>query len=111
MTRRAVQTRFQKVDFFGCDVMGKDGDSRTFWAQVTTGQADAVLQRKKKLLAFPWGISDRVFVLRMLDLPDPANLGKKLWYFQVHQLALGEWYQWEEAYPVPTSWFRAHKAD
>ena len=53
-TRRAVRTRFQSVDFFGCDCMGRDVEGRTWWIQATAGKSANVAHRRRKIEEHQW---------------------------------------------------------
>ena len=110
VTRRAVRTKWQSVDFFASDVMGKRLNGRTFYAQVTAGKVEAVRSRRRKLEAVPWHPSDRVMVLQLVFTPNPAHARRKLWFFRVHNYNHGltpEWLVDDEAASVPKTWFRA----
>jgi hypothetical protein len=76
-TRRAIKTKFQKVDFFGADVVGKKTDGSTYYIQATTGKASALSQRRKKLRAVDWNNRERVFLLQ-LDVEKVKNKNKYL---------------------------------
>lgn len=65
-TRRVCKTRFNKVDFFGADIVGKQIDGSHVYIQVTSGQGSAVSARKRKLEPHIWHSSDRVYLLRMV---------------------------------------------
>ena len=53
ITRRAVQTKWQKVDFFAADVVGKRPDGTHVYIQATAGQYSAVTARRRKLEKIP----------------------------------------------------------
>jgi len=117
VTRRAVRTQWQKVDFFGSDVVGKREDGTHVYAQATAGKSQAVTARRRKLEAIPWLFdSDIVLLLQLLEDLDPANRRRKIWHFRVHQYDywIGtnidrEWNTWDEAFRVPKEWFKAWK--
>lgn len=90
MTRRAVRARFQKVDFFGADVMGKRSGGMA-WVQVTTAQGsrhtETVRRRRRRLEEVPWGPQDLVFVFEARERPnvvDPRRIDR---FFRVHEYA------------------------
>lgn len=110
VTRRAVRTRYQSVDFFACDIMGKRENGSMVWAQVTAGGPEALRVRRRKLEKIPWHSSDAVIVLQLTSTPNPANARSKLWFFRVHRyLALNTWVVDVEAAPVKREWFKAWK--
>ena len=105
--RRALRTKFAKVDLFGCDVMAKRPDGSKIWVQVTSGQMNAVLVRRKKLESKVWHSSDTVFVWQLVERADVANPRKKEWFFRVWELKKGKWYQDMDPIPVQREWFKA----
>jgi len=117
LTRRAVKTQFNKVDFFASDVVGKREDGSHVYAQATAGQAQAVTQRRRKLEVIPWHVTDDVYLLQLRGTPNPANRRRTMWHFCVHyygHVIVGEprcWMTFETAYPVPEEWFRAWKQE
>ena len=113
VTRRALRTKFAKVDFFASDVLAKRVDGSHVYIQVTAGQASAVTARRRKLEKIPWHESDTVQLLQLVQTEDPANSRKKLWFFRVHKYEQerGEWWTEMEAVPVPRHWFKAWKGD
>lgn len=111
--RRAVRTQFQSVDFFASDVMGKTLDGTNHFAQVTAGQNEAVRVRRRKLEKIPWNTHERVYVLQLVEMPDPARLSRKNFFFRVHRYehllpesTSREWSIDYQAYPVPKEWFK-----
>lgn len=115
IARKAIRTQWQSVDFFASDVVGKKSNGEHVYAQVTAGQIESVRQRRRKLEAIPWHTSDSVFLLQLRHVVDPKHKGRRLWSFRVHAYALigsttkRVWRVLNEAYPVPTAWFRAYK--
>lgn len=128
ITRRAVRTKWQKQDFFGCDVIGKRADGVHVYVQVTAGQHSAVTARRRKLEDIPWHKTDIVHLLQLVQTEDPANARRKLWFFRLHMYVpdscfcedryplqdflLGKkrvWKTEENAIPVPREWFKAYK--
>ena len=109
VTRRAVRTQWQSVDFFGADVVGKKDDGSHVYIQVTAGQDSAVTTRRRKLEKYPWHISDDVYLLQLRQTEDPANARRKLWFFRVHYYSSGQWYTENEAIPVNKEWFKTYK--
>lgn len=114
VTRRAVQTRWQKQDFFAADVVGKMPDGSHVYVQVTAGQAGRVTERRRKLEQVPWDVKDIVQLVQLRQTEDPANARRKKWFFRVHE------YQWDgrgdrawithdKAVDVPREWFKAWK--
>ena len=106
VTRRAVRSQWQKVDFFGSDIVGKKSDGTYVYIQATAGQDSAVSIRKRKLEKIPWGSFDRVLLVQLRSTEDPANARRKLWFFRVHELRDGEWSTWKNAVEVPRGWFK-----
>jgi len=113
--RRAVRTKWQSVDLWGSDVIGKDKRGYSYFAQVTAGQTEAVRTRRRKLEKIPWNVLERVFVLQLVETINPANARRKLFYFRVHRFntvnQYGEnihptWSVDDEACPVPRAWFK-----
>ena len=110
LTRRALRAQYAQVDFFAADVMGKDKYGHMIWAQVTTGGTEAVRQRKRKLEAVPWQLTDRVMLLQLVSEPDPAHKLRKRYFFRVHRYChtLSE-KKWMEAdrMEINRDWFKA----
>ena len=106
-TRRALRTKFAKVDFFGCDVMGFGANGGKFWIQVTAGQMGAVNVRRKKLMQYPWGLRDYVMVMQLVERARVDNPRRKEWFFRVWDL--GRSGLWKETDPIPIKpeWFKA----
>lgn len=127
ITRRAVRTQWQAVDFFGSDVVGKLEDGSHAYIQATAGQSASIAARRRKLEAIPWLDSDIVQVVQLRWTEDPANARRKLWFFRVHEYAFGLadmgvpedpdcdrdagrwWTVIDEAVPVPRYWFTVWK--
>ena len=113
VTRRAIRTKFHKVDFFASDVVGKMPDGSHVYIQATAGQNQAVTARRRKLEKYPWHESDSVEIVQLIQTIDPANARRKLWFFRVHFLQRFnkdlKWFSKERAIPIPKEWFRAHK--
>ena len=118
VTRRAVRAKWQKVDFYAADIIGKMADGSCVYAQVTAGQSDALRVRRRKLELIPWHESETVMVLQLTSTPDPANRRRTLWFFRAHRyhhyrdMTSGEPGYWtvdDEAAPVPREWFKAWK--
>ena len=112
VTRRAVRARFQSVDFFGSDIVGKKADGSHVYIQTTAGQYSAVTARRRKLEKIPWHPTDTVELLQLVQTIDPANARRKLWFFRVHYYERTSkyhrtWQTKEEAVPVPREWFKA----
>lgn len=104
--RRAVRTRFQKIDFFGCDIMGRSKTGATAWVQVTCGESADVAHRRRKLEALPWLKNDNVLILQMKS----EQLGRTIAYrFRIHEYRCGKWDVWEVDEPIPREWFKAWK--
>jgi hypothetical protein len=114
VVRRAVHSRFHDIDFFCADAVGKVASGAHVYAQVTTGQHQAVTSRRRKLETIPWHGYDVVFVLQLIEQRYPANRRRKEWWFRVHEYApdsMGSrvWKTWDSATAVPKEWFRAWK--
>ena len=108
--RRAIRTKWQSVDFWACDVMGRTLKGMCYFAQVTAGQDEAVRVRRRKLEKISWNMYDNVMLLQLVEQQDPANNRRKLFFFRVHHL---DWLKpeslWtvdEVAFPVPKEWFK-----
>lgn len=123
ITRRAIRTQFQSVDFFASDVVGKMADGSHVYIQATAGQAAAVSTRRRKLEAIPWHPSDTVELVQLVQTPDPANARRTLWFFRVHRYypvfdekqnryaLVRRWETLETAVPVPKEWFKKLKEE
>lgn len=115
LTRRAVRTKWQSVDFFAADVVGKRQDGSHVYIQATAGQSESLRVRRRKLERVPWHESDAVLVLQLTWTPDPANARRRKWWFRVHHFTHDEdprgWCVSDEAIPVPQLWFTAWTAD
>ena len=111
---KSIQTKWQRVDFFGSDVMGKKINGQTVYIQVTAGQDSAINARKRKLEAIPWDSRDIVLLLQLKQRQDLVNERKKQWFFKVWQYRVnitGErlWEAWEKPVEIPKKWFKAYK--
>jgi len=117
VTRRALRTKYAKVDFYCADIIGKHADGSCVYAQLTAGGNPALRIRRRKLETVPWHESEEVMVLQLTFMPDPANMRRKLWFFRVHRFHPGyvrvcdRWTVDDEAAPVPKEWFKAWKDD
>ena len=111
-TRRALRTKFAKVDFFGCDTIGVRSNGTRVWVQVTAGQTAAVLSRRKKLDAYPWHETDEVYVWQLVDRASIEHPNRKEWYFRVWQrLGDGSWTNGSDSFRVGKAWFKAMKKE
>lgn len=114
-TRKAIRAKYQAVDFFGADVVGKRADGSHVYVQATAGQDSAVTARRRKLEAIPWHSTDSVYLVQLRQTEDPANARRKLWFFRVHEYVLmDDWRDWvthETAVSVKREWFTAAKED
>ena len=114
-TRRTVKAKFNKVDFFAADMVGKRKDGSHVYIQVTAGQADKVRIRRRKLEKYPWHKTDTVQIVRLIQTIDPANARRKLWFFRVHAYDLvngkRQWSTEEQAVRIPSEWFKAYKEE
>jgi len=113
-TRRALRTKYAKVDFYGADILGCTWDGAKVYIQVTAGQSGAVIKRRKKLQAYPWHLSERVMVWQLVERQDVANPRKKNWFFRVWEYGCGKkwdrtWREWPDVIRVPAKWFKAFK--
>ena len=106
--RRAIRTKWQSVDFWACDVMGRTKDGMVYFAQVTAGKTEAVRVRRRKLEKISWNIYDNVMVLQLVEQQDPANMRRKQFFFRVHHYDHigGTWFVDETANLVPREWFK-----
>lgn len=116
VTRRAVRTQFQSVDFFAADVVGKRADGTHVYIQATAGEHAAVTARRRKLEAVPWHVTDVVQLVQLRQTEDPANARRKKWFFRVHEYCFNgldsrEWITHDDAVDVPREWFKAWKPE
>lgn len=123
-TRRPVRTQFQSIDFFAADVVGKRQDGSHCYVQVTAGQAGRVRERRRKLEAYPWHVSDIVQLLQLVQTPDPADARRTKFFFRIHEYRLvqrssmpqidsvleREWATKDVAIDIPKEWFKAWKS-
>lgn len=83
-TRRTVRTQWQKIDFFGADVIGK-GKEDTVYIQVTTAKhSKEILLRKRKMGDVPWLETDRVYVFQCVERKSVSNPRKKELFFRTY---------------------------
>lgn len=111
-TVRAIQTQFQRQDLFASDVVGKKETGEHVYLQVTTGQYEAIRQRRKKLEKIPWHSTDTVAVLQLRKY----SIGAKLTYaFHIYEycfvpdLNTHVWREGANDQIVDKSWFKALK--
>ena len=110
ITRRACRTKWQSVDMFCADVVGKRSDGSHVYIQATAGQSEAVRTRRRKLENIPWHFTDTVLLLQLVHTIDPGNARRKLWWFRVHRLDTYNIVWWIDGYsPVPKTWFKSIK--
>ena len=117
MVRRAVRTQWQKVDFWGADLVGKLSTGGHVYAQVTTGGASCMSRRRDKLESTPWHDSDTVLLLNLVTTQSPAKGRKREYWFRVEEMEQRSesedrgreflWRDWDEPVEVPREWFRA----
>jgi hypothetical protein len=118
LTRRAIQTKYHKVDFFGADIMGFKANGEKIFIQATAGQYSAVTARRRKLEAIPWHNTDTVLICQLIQSQDPANARKKLWFFRIHKYQFYHhvhnvgsnvrvWETSDKAVEIPREWFKA----
>lgn len=126
-TRRSVKSKWHKIDFFACDVMGvrrvhdtqhiPENYIERYWIQVTTGEWSAVTQRRRKLEKEIWSDRgyDNIYIFQFRETPNPANRKKKLYHFKVSEYEPnpfdGEWgwSNWDNAIEIPQEWFKANR--
>lgn len=114
--RRAIRTKWQKVDFFGADLVGVLVTGAKVYCQVTTGGASAMSSRRAKLQEYSWHDSETVLLLNLVATASPGKGRRIKYWFRVEELSRenggmwGEdvrlWEDWEEAYEVPREWFK-----
>ena len=111
--RRAVRTQWQKVDFFGADLVGVLSTGAKIYVQVTTGSHSAMSARRAKLGDFPWHPSETVLLLNLVATVSPAKGRKTEYWFRVEELARPQmvWNDWPEPIPVPRGWFKTKSRD
>lgn len=111
VTRRAVRTQWQKVDFFGSDVVGKLPSGAHVYAQVTTGGRGCVSVRRSELEMYPWHSSDIVLLLHLVTNQSPDKGRLTQYWFRVEEFGAEtyggdrEWRSWDESVRVETQWF------
>ena len=113
--RRAVRTQWQKVDFFGADLVGVLSTGAKIYVQVTTGASAAMSVRRAKLAAFPWHPSETVLLLNLVATASAAKGRRTEYWFRVEEFAgkpmfsdVGTvrcWEDWPETIPVLREWF------
>jgi len=113
---RAVRTRYQKIDLWAADVMGRRKDGHCYFAQATAGGSEAVRTRRRKLEQISWNPYDHVFVLQLVERQDIVNMRRKSFFFRVHRYLhgldyykegkLSEWIVDDDACSVPREWFK-----
>ena len=99
VTRRALRTKFAKVDFYSSDVIGKRRDGSCVYAQATAGGSECARTRRRKLEAVPWHPSERVLLLQLVERPPLPGERGKAWAFMVH-----EYYADDLALPYDRTW-------
>lgn len=109
ITRRAIRTKYQKIDFFGADVVGKRSDGTVVYVQATAGQRQAVSYRKKKMAGIPWNSNETVQVAELIWLQDPQNARRKKWYFRIYDFAHNKWLILPKAVPIEREWFTSYQ--
>lgn len=101
-TRRTVRTQWQKVDFFGADVIGKLPEE-TVYIQVTTAKrSKEIMLRKRKLEKIPWVETDYVYLFQCVERRDVLNPRRLNHYFRVYAYEeyIGSTHKWRSADPV-----------
>lgn len=113
ITRRALRTKFAKVDFFASDIVGKKDNGEHVYIQATAGQDSAVTSRRRKLEVIPWHFTDTVLLVQLIQTIDPANARRKKWFFRVHVFNQSEkkWSTLDEAVEIPKDWFKAFREE
>ncbi len=110
VTRRALRTKYAKVDFFAADIIGKRADGSHIYCQITAGQEQAVRIRRKKLDAYPWHVTDTVYVMQLVERQSVINPRQKDWFFRVYERRQdGTWTSGGVSVGVVKEWFRAYR--
>lgn len=110
--RKAIRAKFQSVDFWACDVMGRTKRGEVFFAQVTTGGNEAVRVRRRKLEKISWNDTETVMVLQLVESQNPTDARKKVFHFRVHNLEdKDQWYVEPESVLVPRKWFKRFQVE
>lgn len=114
--RKAIQAQWQKVDFFGSDIVAKYKNGVTVYIQVTAGQDQAITARKRKLEAIPWHYEDKVYLLQLKQRQGVVNARRKEWFFKVWEYAIGignerTWELWPDPVSIPSKWFKSYKPE
>lgn len=110
-TRRCLRTQFNKVDFFGADVVGCLPTGAKIYIQVTTGGKAAVSQRRKKLSSRTWHESETVILAQMYTTK--GKRGRFEYWFQAQELSYRNpnqtkrkgWIDWGCPVLIPREWF------
>lgn len=106
-TVRAMKTRFQRQDLWGCDCIGRvRGCGKIVGIQVTCGDHRNVGHRRRKLEQVEWSENDRVLLGEFRT--ERKGRGSRHW-FRMHEYKSGEWHVWNYGVDVPKEWFRAWK--
>ena len=111
-TRRAVRVKWQKVDFFGADVMAIAPDGTKRFVQVTTSKrAEHVRQRRRRLEQFPWHSTDHVYIFQLVERRSPPDRRQVDRFFRVHEYSPAgrKWRVWSEVIQVPPLMTRKQK--
>ena len=107
-TRRALKTKFAKVDFWASDVMGMNKFGEKYFIQVTAGQDSAVSQRRKKLEKYSWHELDTVMVAALRK----EKVGRSYKYhFILHEYnaTTKVWENNKSQITVPREWFKKYQ--
>lgn len=117
-TRRAIRTKWQKIDFFGADVIAKvPGNEQvsagtTYYAQVTMSKDIAgISKRKRKLEQQYWSPYDRPRVLRLIQKKGDNNRNE--YFFRVYAFSPTQrtWHLQKEPWCIPKEMFKVKYAE
>lgn len=108
VTRKASRARFQEVDFFAADVMGKRKDGSVVYIQVTCGNKQLVKERMHKLEKHVWNDHEDVIILQL----NRKKEGRRFrYYFTIWRYLIMDevrsWTNYYEGYDVPKEWFKS----
>lgn len=112
VTRKASRARFNEVDFFASDVMGKRENGSTVYIQVTCGNSQKVKERMLKLEKHAWNVHEDVLMLQLNRKKEERSFK---YYFSIWRYVpeysenyppLRKWTKFYEGYDVPQAWFK-----
>ena len=107
-TRRAIVTKWQKVDLFGADVIAKN-KNQTVYIQVTKSKPEGISSRRMKLENQKWCPTDGVLIFQFIEEREGR---RKTYFFRIQEMYKNRlWFIWDFFIPVPREWFKVKKED